>query len=111
MTVYATRDADGVTIRENAPIRPFRTAAEAEEWLLAAHDLEPGERPVVKVGEFGDCWTMCHRPPELDIGLGSWSPFTIEELIVQAPGTHPGGRMWWVTPRPPVLVVTFEPAA
>lgn len=104
MTVYATRDADGVYIHQDARIRPFRTAAEAEEWLLDAYPITvPGERPVFKIGEFGDCWIKLHSIKDLSV----WQ-FSREQLNIQAPGTHPGGRMWWVTPRPPVLVVTFQ---
>jgi hypothetical protein len=33
-------------------------------------------------------------------------PFSYTQMIISAPGTHPGGKEYWVTPRAYVLVVT-----
>jgi hypothetical protein len=54
-------------------------------------------------GDFGDCWIKVHTAPG-DFERYFW-PFTQEQLIIAAPGQHPGGRTWWIMPSPAVLVI------
>ncbi len=39
------------------------------------------------------------------------APFTYNDVIVQRPGTHPGGREYWLTPWRDVLVAVVEAEA
>ena len=104
--IYATTDANGLTISERAVIRGFASESEALSALAREYDLEPGERLVLDAGSFGDCWIKTHDAPRPD-GLLDTSPFALDDLIVQAPGSHPGGRAWWLTPSDPVMVAVI----
>ena len=113
MTIYATLDADQHYIRDNATIRAFDTEVAAREYLAAAYrdGLDDGETLTFEPGHFGDCWFKAHiaTAPTID-ELASWGkPFAADDLIVQAPGEHPGGRAYWITPSEDVLVAVVAP--
>lgn len=102
---YATNDADGLKIASNATIFAFQTREEAEAWLRKPFGSE-WDQASIKIGHghFGDCWIKTLKEPEAD---EKWlAPFRLDECIVQRPGSHPGGRMYWITPATDVLIVT-----
>jgi hypothetical protein len=107
MKIYATRDANtdsAGTIDEGASVQAFETRAEAEAWLKKGFDsdLELEIQP----GEFADCWKKL--PDEPRSSDSSIAPFAMKDLIVMAPGEHPGGNRYWVTPRVQVLIASME---
>jgi hypothetical protein len=104
---YATRDADGRDIQRDADISVFATKAEAEAFLrepyTAGNGWDEGS-VVIEVGQFGDCWIKSMEAPK--VGQSWIAPFSYMQLLIQRPGEHPGGKMYWTTPRPDVLVVS-----
>lgn len=114
MTIFATTDADGSHISQNADIFAFETEREARAYLLKGYDPTDWNLDTAEIGEggFGDCWIKVNSAPsEHDglfvAGLCDFAPFAEHQLNIQAPGQHPGGRAWWIEPTAPVLVVTF----
>ena len=112
MTVYATTDADGGRISQNATIREFASEQEARTYLLHGYDAADWKLETAEIGagDFGDCWVKMHSAPQTDgdeliVGLFDCAPFKADQLIVQSPGQHPGGRAWWIEPIEPVLIM------
>jgi len=113
MTTYATLDNEGHTIRQGAYIHAFATREEAEDFLFDANadsldDMEAWETPIkmsVEIGQWSDAWIKAHSEPSPGWNI---EPFTVDDLAVQRPGSHPGGNEYWITPRPDVLVAVFE---
>lgn len=106
MTYYATNDAEDGIIAEDAHIAKFATMAEAEAYLRAGYD--PAEWTVeIKVGGYSDCWIKSQAAPK--VGEHWIAPFSRAQLYVQRPGQHPGGKAYWTTPKPDVLVVVARP--
>lgn len=105
--IYATYANDGNRIYNAAGIKAFETEEAARAWLLSSFD--PAEynhaTAVIRPGEFSDAWFKFYTWDAGDENC--FAPFTAEQLYIQAPGEHPGGKAWWVTPRPPVLVVAM----
>ena len=103
---YATHDAENGTIRENSTIVKFKTRAEAEAYLLdpyPASDWDKGSA-VIAVGDgWSDCWIKSVTAP--GIGAHEIRPFSRNQVYVQRPGQHPGGKKFWITPKASVLVV------
>ena len=113
MTIYATKDSDGGRISENATILAFASEQEARAYLLKGYDAADWDMASAEIGAgcYGDCWVKVHSAPHVDrdeliAGLFDGAPFTADQLAVQAPGQHPGGRAWWIEPTEEVLVVT-----
>ena len=113
--IYATTDiTHGTTIDQNASIQAFPSREAAEQYLratLCEADLAAdGFRLEITEGDFSDCWVKWSKPPtDMDF-LHGLAPFAKDDLIVSPPGSHPGGHMWWITPRPPVLVAEMVSA-
>lgn len=103
---YATIDSEYGHISEDADIFAFDTRDEAEAYLRAGYDAEDWSVEIDD-GLFGDCWIKLHREPSDDEPF--FAPFTADDLIVQRPGQHPGGRVWWISPRVDVLVAKVSP--
>jgi hypothetical protein len=103
---YTTNDADGDYIAENAWIDVHDSEAEARAALLKAYDPREWDRAkaVIEPGNFSDCWIKTRQ--KLGVGDPMLRPFSYTQMIISAPGTHPGGKEYWVTPRAYVLVVT-----
>lgn len=100
MPIYATANNEGEWISQDAEILEFETREDAEDYLCKVWSLEPNESLTLTAGSFSDCWIKSTTSPDgLDYG-----PFSAEQLQVSAPGTHPGGPWWWITPGPEVLV-------
>lgn len=115
-TTFATLDTDGYyTIDQDATIRVFDSRADAEAYLREAlsdliEDLGDRVTLTVEPGQYSDCWIKAHREPTADY-IADWcAPFTADDLIILRPGQHPGGRRWWIEPRPEVLVARIAPA-
>lgn len=54
---------------------------------------------------FGDCWRKFTTDPR-SLPKEEYAPFDLDDLIILAPGQHPGQpNQWWLTPRDPVYVV------
>lgn len=104
---YATQDASGHEIADSAEIKAFETLEQAEAWLLSAYDPDDFDHAmaVIEQGEFSDCWLKLYRRPDEALLASVGAPFDSDGLSVQEPGSHPGGRDWWVTPFADVLVV------
>jgi len=99
---YATHDFDGERIFENAQIVAFPSLAAAEAFLRAPFGSEWNmESATVSPGRFGDCWIKTIRPPS-----DRFLPFSDDALIIQEPGSHPGGAAYWITPSADVFVIT-----
>lgn len=98
MTFYATRDTDPNNeqgwIEEGADIRAFNTRAEAEAYLREPFD--PAEWSVeITTGEFSEYWRRFYSEPN---SLDTFEPFEQNDVTIRGPGSHPGGRQWWITP-------------
>lgn len=99
---YATHDFDGERIVENAQIVAFPTLAAADAFLRAPFGGEwDMTSAIIAPGRFGDCWIKTTRAPS-----DCFRPFADDDLIIQGPGSHPGGAAYWTTPSPDVLVIT-----
>lgn len=103
---FTTLDADGHKITENARIAAFDTEAEAHEYLASAYraGLDDGETITFDDGDFGDCWLKLADGPE----AGQIAPFSAEDVSVLHPGQHPGGDLYWVTPRSSIIVAIVK---
>ena len=105
---FATKDYDGNHIAMEAYIEAFDTRADAEAWLRDG--LDPTEWKIeITEGRFGDAWVKCINDPRSDRSTLNYEPFTLDQLDIQGPGQHPGGRFWWVTPNVDVLVTKLTP--
>lgn len=102
---YTTNDADGDRITQNAGIDVHNSEAEARAALLRAYDPKEWDHAsaVIEPGSFSDCWIKTFQKPR--IGDPLLTPFSYRQVTIQAPGSHPGGKMYWVTPDVDVLVV------
>ncbi len=107
MPVYMTFDTDGGTIQRDAEITRYPDEAAA---LAAAREAySDAEDVILEPGGWGDCWVKLYSGPPAPRDAHRWRPFRIGlDLMVQRPGTHPGGRCWWVTPRVRVLVPVVQ---
>lgn len=105
--IYASMDSDDGHIAENAYIQAFDTVEEARAWLSSPFDRDGGwDVATLQIGEgrYHDCWVSTHTEP--DLKQHYFAPFTPDQLRVQRPGQHPGGKAWWIEPSEEVLVVT-----
>lgn len=107
MVFYATLDSDGLRLHEGAEIVKFPTLEAAKAGLLGAFAPDDWDHStaIIAPGEWGDAWLKVHSP--VKVGDSMLSPFSRAQVRVRPPGTHPGGRQWWITPFPDVLVVAF----
>ena len=106
--VYATLDNDGRYICRDANIRVFDRLEYAEKYLHDANPtewLDEGLKIQITEGSFGDCWMKVRKAPK--VGDSLLTPFNFNAVSIQAPGTHPGGSGYWLTPRPEILVATL----
>lgn len=105
--VYATRDyeqtgPDFGRIREDAEIQVFTSRSAAEAWL---RDGYKNDGPVIisTSTEWGDAWIKSIDAPHVDT---TWiAPFRLDDLYIQGPGEHPGGRFYWITPSADISIL------
>lgn len=108
MSYYFTADADGTKIDGQAR---FKRADSVPEMV---ERLQDGQKDLlvygVQVGDFGDCWAKFIDRPDADTleHLAAECGLPVQAFDVRAPGTHPGGRMWWVDVNIPVYVPVYH---
>ncbi|MGY6498070.1 MAG: hypothetical protein ACXIUP_07560 [Microcella sp.] len=113
--VYACRDTrNGGIIEEDACIEIFGgddALERAREYLLEwydAHEFDV-DAAVYTYGDFDDCWQRFGKKPT-DVELERFcGPFGSDNVRVDGPGHHPGGREWWVRPQPDILTISSVP--
>lgn len=110
---YATTDntVDETCIDIGAAVLAFAEREEAEEYLKSPYHTGEWDLSDARIieGRFMDSWLRLYSnrlDPTLEVDLRCFAPFRAEDLCVQAPGTHPGGNCYWITPIPRVLVLT-----
>lgn len=59
-------------------------------------------------GSFPDCWVKQPYPPEIEDDANGWTKVDGILCHVQEPGTHPGGKVWRLTPVATVMVPIWE---
>lgn len=103
--MYFTNDGNGDgTITESAVIFEATSKAAAYEAVRSQYEDGGWKGLNLTEGRFSDCWEKFSANPS---DLDCHDPFTLDQLIIQKPGSHPGGQTFWVTPMEPVWV--FEP--
>ena len=88
----------------DADVIKFEHWRELEDFLYEGIPADERLDYRITEAQFTDCWLKLSEKPrvgERDI----YSPFTYNQLIIAPPGTHPGGRCYWVTPRPNIWVL------
>ena len=107
--IYATRDfnSNGCgTINRNAVINKFATTDAAREYLLAGYDpteWDTIDAVIAPCTDYGDAWIKSISRPT--IGCHWIAPFSYNQLRIERPGQHPGGKFYWITPVVDVLVL------
>lgn len=114
MRYYYTFDSEGDKIAENAEILAIEAesedAAQAEilkELSNSIVGLEPDESLTLVEGRFGDCWIKLYYSDSIE-QEGAFDPFTRDQIHVGNPGTHPGGKAWWITPLPKIFCLEIK---
>lgn len=105
---YFTSNADGTKIDSNARIKRAESRREAIERMQeCSADLAVVD---IQEGDYGDCFAkFTHEPTDDDLErLSDAYGIPIEAFNVRAPGTHPGGRMWWIDVTISVFVPVYE---
>ncbi len=111
MSIYATRDNPEIYIAEHANIRKFSTRAAARAYLEAPYDLgelesEEGALVFEEASDYADCWKKLPYKPS--VGDPEPSLFSYRQVLILNPGEHPGGKYYWLTPRPEVMTAGAE---
>lgn len=109
-TFYFTANSDGDRIVLNAEIDAIEadTLEQAGAKFLATFARHEYTGTFVE-GRFSDCWIKASRKPDRE-DLESWcAPLAPDQVIVCEPGTHPGGKAWWITPSVTVWVGEVKP--
>ena len=104
---YATHDYDSF-IAEGAEIKAFKTMDEVRDYLLKVYDRHNGwlpETAVIEAVRCADYWLKFKRKPDIN-SMYCFEPFEdSSDICIAAPGQHPGGNSYWVTPRVDVYAV------
>jgi hypothetical protein len=110
MTVfYASAHSETDRIMQDAHIAAFYSERDMCEYLEEMWLPKEWRTFRVLEGSFGDCWQRFHHEPT-EADLVHLAPFTsLDDFFISPPGTHPGGPVWWVTPRATVYVGTADP--
>jgi hypothetical protein len=115
---YATLDTvENYRAAEGAYIVAFETREQAEAYLRDTYaeyiaDQAEIDEPVtmtVEPAQWSDCWIKTYLATTITDGYG-FGPFAADDLYIQAPGQHPGGNEFWITPMDDVLVAVFAEA-
>lgn len=113
MTTFYSLSADGTRLDSTCNILSAPTEQEAMAALKASVAEMGNEFEFIgfESGNWGDAAIKVHgRPSEHD--LVQWAAklgVPADSLIVQAPGSHPGGDYYWITPAVDVLVAVYGP--
>lgn len=108
MTYYFTSNADGQKIDPDARIKRAESRREVLERMQECEkDLAVVD---IAEGDFGDCFAKFTAEPSDDDlrRLSDEYGIPLEAFNVRAPGTHPGGRMWWIDVTISVFVPVYE---
>lgn len=108
--IYYTYDADGVRIEERAQIRRAETREEALGETRRYYERSDFDVVDLERGSFGDCWIKCASISTVELYRKDWEA-EAGPLIVQEPGSHPGGRAWWVSPSAEIMVPVLRERA
>ena len=103
MAFYASRDADDGCISVGANISAFDTREVAETYLREPY-RHADSPPVIETGRYSDCWLKC----SVESGPVAYAPFQLDDMLILAPGQHPGGKELWLTPQPDVLIAVSQ---
>lgn len=101
MTYYLTNDSSDGMAHENAEFIKVSTKEEALTHFKEQYEdsgfIVTG---LIELFGFADCWCKCHFKPDQDLleNLAGQIGCSVDDIHVSAPGTHPGGRSWWITP-------------
>lgn len=113
MTTFYAVATDGTRLDCNSVIlsAPTDQAAIAALKAAVAAMGEELEFLGVESGNWGDAAIKVHGEPS-EHDLMRWAAeigVPADSLIVQAPGSHPGGNFYWITPAVDVLVAVYGP--
>lgn len=105
--ILYTTDHDGESIAAGALIELLE-AHQLPELTNKLNEVQPDDRQIIgwQEGDYGDCWYKASRKPEVD--ENGEADFDGMKCSVRNPGTHPGGKRWWIDPADPVLVPVYE---
>lgn len=104
---YFTAGADGTRIDSDAV---YHRAESKADMIARMQERCVDEVVDVAEGDFSDCWAkLLHEPEPHDFEL--WSQdygLPVDSFIVRAPGTHPGGKLFWIDINIPIYVPVFK---
>lgn len=107
--IFCTIDNDGEYLNEDAHISAFDSIEDAKAHLLQSYDPAEWNHATAEFDEWAsvsDCWIKTTINPHDDENSDIFAPLTRDQVSIQDPGQHPGGNVWWISPRVPVLVLT-----
>jgi hypothetical protein len=110
--IFCTKDSWGLNIEPNAHIEKFPDHQSAAEYLLEDLKAVAGVGPdgfksaKIEPGRFSKFWFTIPTPADLD--PADLDPFPADQLLIIPKEENPSGTMAWVTPLPPVLVVSHS---
>lgn len=110
--LYFTFDVDD-NIKENADIKGFNNRKQVLVYIKENYDdLKDCPDDVLRdmltdEYRFGDCWIRVWggKPVPCE---SYYSPFSYTQLHIEGPGQHPGGKCYWITPKPDIMVLDYE---
>jgi hypothetical protein len=104
MKFYASKSYQAGCIKENANIAAFSSIEDMRAYLLAPYDASQWihDTAVIEPAPFQDCWVKTYGAfDRMDL-----TPFkSADEMSLQLPGSHPGGKATWITPACPIYVL------
>ena len=104
---YFTAAADGERIASDARIDRAHCV---RDMLARMQDCCVSEVTGYVEGTYGDCWAKTISEPTQE-DYDWWSNeygLPRDCFIARAPGTHPGGKLWWVELAIPIYVPVFK---
>lgn len=105
---YITAESDGTKIDRDARIHRVSSKPEAISRLQDCY--KDDEVIDIVEGDFGDAFAKLVAEPDEYIlrTISEEYGVEVDHLRVQPPGTHPGGKMWWVQVTEPVYVAVLK---
>jgi len=99
MTFYFTLDSDAEFIEQDAEILTADDEKDAERIIMGCFNPDQWSFKGWLPGIFSDAWFKTYVSPDDESFDDAILPFVRDQMSVQHPGTHPGGRCWWITPQ------------